>query len=249
MQISHATHCVPGRVNEDLAATGDGWALVLDGATPVPGADSGCRHGVPWLVRRLAAALAGRLILGGPGPLAELVAGAIADTRDAHAGRCDLGNPDTPSATVSVVRVRDRRLEYLVLCDSPVALRRRDGTVTLIADDRLARLPGGRPYGADVVRARRNQPGGFWVASTDPEAAHQAVRGSAGLGALTDAALCTDGVTRLAEWYGYSWPDIFARLRAAGPAGLIALLRTTERARPRPGAKQHDDATVVHICF
>jgi hypothetical protein len=187
--MSHATHAVPGRVNEDLVAAGDGWALVLDGATPVPGVDSGCRHGVPWLVRRLAAALTARLILADPAPLAELVAGAIGDTTDAHAGRCDLDNPDTPSATMSVVRVRDTSLDYLVLCDSPVLLRHRDGTVTRLADDRLA------------------------------------------------------------EWYGYSWPDIFARLRAAGPDGIIALLRAAETERPRLGAKQHDDATVVHIRF
>ena len=122
-------------------------------------------------------------------------------------------------------------------------------TVTRLADDRLARLPGGRPYGADLVRAWRNKPGGFWVASADPAAAHQAVRGSAGLDSVTDAALCTDGVTRLAEWYGYSWPDIFARLRAAGPDGIIALLRAAETQRPHPGAKQHDDATVVHVRF
>jgi hypothetical protein len=247
--MSHATHAVPGRVNEDLVAAGDGWALVLDGATPVRGVDSGCRHGVPWLVRRLAAALTARLILADPAPLAELVAGAIGDTTDAHAGRCDLDNPDTPSATMSVVRVRDTSLDYLVLCDSPVLLRHRDGTVTRLADDRLALLPGGRPYGADLVRAQRNKPGGFWVASTDPAAADQAVRGSAGLDSVTDAALCTDGVTRLAEWYGYSWPDIFARLRAAGPDGIIALLRAAETERPRLGAKQHDDATVVHIRF
>ncbi len=248
MQISHATRGVPGRVNEDLVAAGADWALVLDGATPVPGADSGCRHGVPWLVRRLAAALTARLILADPAPLAELVAGAIAATRDAHAGRCDLSNPDTPSSTVCLVRIRDR-LEYLVLCDSPVLLRHRDGTVTRLADDRLARLPGGRPYGRDLVRAWRNQPGGFWVASTDPGAAHQAVRGSAGLDSVTDAALCTDGVTRLADWYGCSWPDIFARMRAAGPAAVIARLRAAEAGRPRPGAKQHDDATIAHIRF
>lgn len=247
MQICHATHSVPGRVSEDLVATGADWALVLDGATPAPGADNGCRHGVPWLVRRLAAALTARLTLADPASLAELVAGAIADTRDAHAGPCDLRNPDTPSSTVAVVRVRDRRLEYLVLCDSPVAFRHRDGRVTLVADDRLSRLPGGRPYHPDLVRARRNQPGGFWVASTDPEAAHQAVCGAVGLDSVTDAVLCTDGVTRLTEWYGDSWPDILARLRDAGPAAVIARLRAAEARRPPPGAKRHDDATVVHI--
>lgn len=87
------------------------------------------------------------------------------------------------------------------------------------------------------------------MASTDPHAAYEAVRGSVGLGPVTDAALFTDGITRLAEWYGYSWPDIFARLTAAGPAGLIDAVRAAERERPPPSPKQHDDATALHIRF
>jgi hypothetical protein len=249
MQISHATRSAPGGVHEDYAAAGPGWALVLDGATPVPGARSGCRHGVPWLVRRLAAGLSRRLILAKPAPLPELLAGAIAETMDAHASTCDLANPDTPSSTVSVVRVRDNFLDYLVLCDSPLLLGLREEQVRLIADERLARLGGGGPLSADQVRAARNQPGGFWVASTDPDAAYQAARGWVGLDSVTDAALLTDGVTRLAEWYGYSWEDIFALLREAGADGLIDLVRATEDQSPPSAAKQHDDATAVHIRF
>jgi hypothetical protein len=45
--------------NEDYAAAGPDWAIVLDGATHFDGVDTGCIHDVPWLVRRLAAALAG----------------------------------------------------------------------------------------------------------------------------------------------------------------------------------------------
>ena len=95
--------------------------------------------------------------------------------------------------------------------------------------------------------ARRNQPGGFWVASTDPAAAYQAVRGTVSLAAVTDAALFSDGVTRLADWYGYSWPAIFARLRDTGPDGVIGLVRAAEDAYPHPWAKPHDDATAVHM--
>lgn len=249
MQISHATASTPGRANEDHVAAGPDWAMVLDGATAPAGVASGCVHDVRWLVRRLAAALGRRLTVADPAPLAELLAAAIAETRDAHGGRCDLGNPDSPSSTVSVVRVRDGCLDYLVLCDSPLLLRHLDERLALVADDRLARLAGGGSSGVGLIRARRNQPGGFWVASTDPHAAYEAVRGSVGLGPVTDAALFTDGVTRLAEWYGYSWPDIFARLSATGPAGLIEAVRAAERERPPPSPKQHDDATALHIRF
>lgn len=246
-QTSHATLSAPGHVNEDLAASGPGWALVLDGATPAPGVASGCVHDVPWLVRRLAAAVATRLTTAGPDRLAHLVSGAIAEVCDAHAGTCDLANPDSPSSTLAVARAGRGVLEYLVLCDSPILLAHPGGRITLLADDRLARLPGGRPYTPDQVRAWRNKPGGFWVASTDPAAPQHAVQGTAGLDSVTDVALLTDGVTRLADWYGYRWPDILARLRDAGPAALLSLLRAAERAYPHPRHKQHDDATVAHI--
>ncbi len=141
MQISHATQAAPGRANEDYVAAGPDWAMVLDGATAPAGVASGCIHDVRWLVRRLAAALAARLTLADGAPLTEVLAGAIAETRDAHAGTCDLANPDSPSLTVSAVRVRDDSLDYLVLCDSPLLLRDRDRQVTIIADDRLERLP------------------------------------------------------------------------------------------------------------
>lgn len=253
LQVSHATLAAhPGRVNEDCAASGPGWALVLDGATPAPGVVTGCRHDVPWLVHQLAAALAARLTRAAgpePGTLANLLASAIGELRDAHGGQCDLGNPDSPSATVAMTRIRGGSLDYLVLCDSPVLLGRPGGGCTLIADDRLAGLPGGPPYSVQLVRACRNQPGGFWVASTDPAAAYQAVTGSAELAGLTDAALCTDGVSRLAEWYGYSWPQLMARLRELGPAGLLGLLRTAERGYPHPWDKRNDDATVARLCW
>ena len=131
-----------------------------------------------------------------------------------------------------------------MLCDSPLLLRHRDGTVRLVADERLAGLPRGARH-----RELRNKPGGFWVASSDPAAAHHAVTGSVAVASLTDAALLTDGVTRLAEWYGHPWPDIMERLAEAGPAALIDLVRAEERADPRPRKKPHDDATAVHIRF
>jgi hypothetical protein len=249
VQVSQATRPSPepGRVNEDLVVSGPSWAFVLDGATPAPGVATGCRHDVPWLVHRLAQALAKRLILTADLPLNEILADAIAELRDAHAGPCDLANPDSPSSTAAIARAGGTTLDYLVLCDSPILLRQTSGQLTLIADDRLAQLPGGPPYRPGLVRARRNQPGGFWVASTDPTAAYHAVSGQAELAELTDAALFTDGVTRLAQWYGYPWPVILDRLRDQGPDALIDLVRAAERGYPHPRSKQHDDATVAHL--
>src|SRR5436305_15249129 len=104
MQITYATESAPGHANEDAAVCGDGWAVVLDGAAAPEGVDSGCIHDVSWLVSHLATAITKRMLLGA-GELRDLLAASIKETSEAHVGTCDLANPDSPSATVSIVRV------------------------------------------------------------------------------------------------------------------------------------------------
>jgi hypothetical protein len=244
MQITYATESAPGSVNEDYAVCGNEWAVVLDGATAPEGVESGCIHDVPWLVRHLAAGIARRILLD-PGPLPDLLAGAIEETRAAHTGTCDLANPDSPSSTVSIVRVRDGKVGYLTLADSPIVIRSADQALMPVIDDSLSHLPGGRPYSIELVRSLRNQPGGFWVASTDPEAAYRAVAGSVPFEEGTEVGIFTDGVSRLVEFYGYEWEHVFSILETSGPGGLIELVRAAERERPLRRGKQHDDATAV----
>ncbi|MCO5974322.1 protein phosphatase 2C domain-containing protein [Actinoallomurus soli] len=245
MQITYATRAAPGTVNEDCVVAGPDWAVVLDGATAPPGVDSGCVHDVAWLVRRLAGALSARLAEAAGGPLTDLVADAIEQVRASHGGTCDLANPDSPSSTLAVTRRRDGQVECLVLADSPIAVRGRDGRIRIVEDDRLAHLPGGRPYTLELVRAHRNRQGGFWVAGSTPEAAHQAVTAAFPEPEVDQVAMFTDGVTRLVEHYGYDWPSLLETVRTGGPAHVIGLVRQAERARPIPGAKPHDDATAL----
>lgn len=235
------------RPNEDYAAAGPDWAVVLDGATHFEGVDTACIHDVPWLVGNLAAALAEQLILGAAN-LPEILSRAIEVTCSAHADTCDLANPDSPSSTVAVVRSVGTAVEYLVLGDSPVIFRTEDG-ITAVVDDRVDHLqPGGRPYTRDLVRSKRNASGGFWVASTNPQAAYEAITGI--VDDVTHVTLLTDGVTRLVEYYGYSWTDLFELLSRHGPSGLIQRVREAEHASPPPMygyGKEHDDATAIYI--
>jgi Protein phosphatase 2C len=243
MQVTYATDAGSDRPNEDYAITGPDWAVLLDGATAPRGIGSGCIHDVPWLVRHLAAGIAAGLMFTGS-PLPEILAEAIRQTCKAHEGTCDLSNPDSPSSTAAIIRLRGNMLDYLVLGDTDLVLHQGQ-EIRVLHDARTERLPGGRPYSFQLVREHRNQPGGFWVASTKPEAAYEALSGSAG--DVREAALFTDGVVRLADWYGWQWDRVLTVLRhEGGPAGLIRRLRDTERAQGVPFGKKHDDATAIY---
>ncbi|RCV52250.1 protein phosphatase 2C domain-containing protein [Marinitenerispora sediminis] len=251
MRVSYASDQGVGADNEDHAAAGTNWAFVLDGATAPHGVDTGCRHGVRWLVGQLAGALTAELSADRPErgrPLADLLAAAIERTRAGHGASCDLANPDSPSSTAAVVRRTGAGFDYLLLADSTALFPAPDGGVTAVTDDRLDRLPGGRPYSPELVRAARNTPGGFWVAGTDPRAAHEAVTGSV---PSTDGrfALMSDGCSRLVEYYGHGWQAVWDRLVESGPAALVAWVRAEERRHGVPRGKPHDDATALVGAF
>ncbi|MCP2358574.1 hypothetical protein HD597_005594 [Nonomuraea thailandensis] len=243
-EITYATRPGSRRPNEDLVIAGPSWIVVLDGATAAAGVDSGCVHDVAWLVGRLGGALAARLAAGDGAPLADVLESAIEETGAAHAGACDLGNPDSPSATVAMVRAGER-VEYLVLGDSAVVLSRADGAALAVSDDRLERLPGGRPYSLELVRRMRNAPGGFWVAGARPEAARQSVTGETDAGEVSGVGVFTDGVARLRDWYGWSWEAVLGLLAGRGPEAVIAAVRELETARGPVRGKRHDDATAA----
>ncbi|ADB29152.1 hypothetical protein Kfla_0022 [Kribbella flavida DSM 17836] len=234
----------PAGGNEDLALVGPDFVVVLDGATAPRGVDSGCRHDVAWLVRRLGAELATPLVGRSVAPLPDLLADAITAVGASHANHCDLTNPDSPSSTVSMVRVGPDVVEHLVLADSPVVLRAPDGRVTLVADDRIDHLP---EYTLESVRRLRNQPGGFWVASTEPKAAYEAVRGATERDQVEVFAVLSDGASRYAERYGHSWQELVAVLEASGPRGLVDRVRAYDTAAAIGSfrGKRHDDATAV----
>jgi hypothetical protein len=239
MRAVAATVPAPGRRNEDHFAIGPDWVFVLDGSTAPEGVDSGCAHDVVWLVRQLGGALAALLATSAE-PLADILAEAIERTRAAHPD-CDLANPSSPSSTATVLRVRDQA-EYLVLADSPLVLD--TGTeVRAVIDDRLDHLPS---YTQEAVRDLRNHPDGFWVASTDPDAAHRAVQGS--LPQIHRAALLSDGASRHVERFHLTdWPGLLDLLHTRGPAELIDQVRRAETTTPLTRGKPHDDATAVAI--
>jgi hypothetical protein len=247
VQILYATEPTPGHVNEDFVITGPTWAVVLDGASARPGIDTGCIHDVPWFVAHLGTELA-RLLTNAPAaPLDDALAGAITATRQLHEHTCDLTNPDSPSATVVAVRQRNAQLDYLTLADSPLIVDI-DGEVRAIADDRTAHLT---DYSHEGVRAARNAPDGFYVASTMPDAAYKAIRGTLPASQVRRAALLSDGAARLVERFRLiDWRELLDLLTTEGPDLLICRTRDAELAetdtdRATRRGKRHDDATAV----
>lgn len=254
MQITTSTLGVGDHVNEDYVITGPSWVVVMDGATAPPGVDSGCRHDVRWFVRQLATAVAGSLTVDDDLPLPDVLAQAIVGVRDQHGDGCDLDNPDSPSSTAAILRVRGSVIDYLVLAASAIVFDA-GGTVTCVTDDRLERLPSRTPA---AVSAQRNRAGGFWVASTEVAAAFEAVSGSLPLAETRQAVVCSDGASRYVELLGLgNWAGLLRAVADDGPAAVLERVRAAEREQldddPRaPDGrrfKKHDDATAAHVTF
>ncbi|GFJ86769.1 protein phosphatase 2C domain-containing protein [Phytohabitans rumicis] len=249
-----------GRVNEDFVGAVPAAAVLIDGAGGVSGGESVCRHGVAWYASRLGGELLSLLSLDADRTLAAQLAEAIERVADAHRGTCDLADPRSPWAAVAILRLRDGRADHLMLGDAVVVLDR-PGAPLVISDPRevtlaepyrsaLAALaPGSAEYervrreGIDVMRASRNQPGGYWVAKEDPRAAAEAIVGGCPVSELTGAVLLSNGASRIVDLFRLAnWPQVLTVLASSGPAAIIRRVRQAE-ARQAVAA---DDATIAY---
>jgi len=258
-------------LGEDFAAATPNAIVVLDGVSVPAGMDTGCIHGTPWYVQQLGTRL---LVKVGTEarekmPLPDLLAEAIEETSALHAGTCDLSHPGTPAATVAVMRSFGH-LGYLVLSDSAVVVDGADGiqvfqdsrvdaTATELADVVLATATDNEAHAerrrAMIAQRReaRNTPGGYWIASSRPEAAAHALFGSVRVGCTRRAAVLSDGAMRLHEFGLATWEELLDTLDLHGPAELIRQVRAAEDDDPTcvkwPRTKTYDDATAAFCRF
>jgi hypothetical protein len=103
-------------------------------------------------------------------------------------------------------------------------------------------------------RRHRNHPDGFWVASTDPAAAQQALTDTVPRDGLQRAAVLSDGATRLVDRFRLlDWPSFLDVLAEQGPDAIISQVRAAEHSDPDgrrwPRGKRHDDATAAYLAF
>ena len=251
-----------GRSNEDFVGAVPRAMVLLDGAG-IPDTEDICHHGVAWYSHTLGAAVLGRLPLADGADLSAVLAECIELVSDEHRHSCDIADPSSPQSTVAIIRFAEDNLDYLVLADSYVVLDRPDAQPTVVTDPRelavrgkclapLAGLTAGTPDYEnalpgviDALRARRNQPGGYWIAKDDPEAAMEAVTGSVPCGGLSGAALLSNGASRIVDPYRLAdWPAVAELLRTSGPAELLRRVREVEES---DRTVQADDASAAYV--
>ncbi|MFV8133156.1 hypothetical protein [Streptomyces syringium] len=270
MQVSVASAQGGSAANEDTVYVSPTSVVVLDGLSAPKDLPMGCIHGTPWYVRQLGTQLV-NLVTDGATALDDALRAAIKEVNELHRSTCALDQEAVPASTVVMIRERGEALDYLVLSDNVLVLDLGDEIVTVtdkrveeVADAEMKdalRGPTGTPEHATrvsklvtVQRRLRNRPGGYWVASTDPAAADHAITGTVDLGTVRQAALLTDGASRLVDTFGtLAWPQLLALLQTEGPAALIARTREVEESDPHgacwPRFKRSDDATVAYAQF
>ncbi len=268
MDIRMATSAsTPSQPNEDFVGAVPGAVVLLDGAG-IPGTESICRHGVAWYTHRLGGALLGRLSREDGQDLTTILGDAIGQLSREHRHTCDIANPSSPQATVAIFRPGGDHADFLMLADSFLVLERGDDDLQVITDEReiavrrhcsavfdgvaesTPEYDRAREAFIEAVRARRNQPGGYWIAKDDPGTAAQARTGSFPLRDLSGAALLSNGASRIVDPYGLAeWPAVLNLLRTNGPAEVLHRVRNAEANGPlgrRPATKASDDATVAY---
>jgi hypothetical protein len=258
MKVAMATSPGHDRPNEDFVGAVPGAVVVIDGAG-IPGMDAVCSHGVAWYAHTLGGAVLGQLSRAPGTALVAALGDAIAHVASLHRHSCDLASPISPQATVAMMRRHADRVDHLVLADAYVVLETSGSRPRVVTDARevearnqASSLLDGLTTGTheydvamssatEALRALRNQPGGYWIAKDDPEAAEQAVAGSIALEQLDGVALLSNGAGRIVDPYGLAdWRAVLGLLRTKGPDEILRRIRAAETEAHRP-----DDATVA----
>jgi hypothetical protein len=263
MQV-HTAQLPGAEASADRLIVAPNALIVLDGASAFLPVDVEPSVYAETLGRNIAAELHQA-----PGtPIADTVAEAIRRTTE----KLDLRPGASPSSTVAILRARSDAADLYVLGDSPIhyGVGHREHSLT---DDRLsavatperehylAQLRAGHGYDdthhaalVQLQRAQqqaRNVEGGYWIAETDPAAAHHALITTVERDMIEWAVLATDGAADLIEHAGHRWHRI-AQYDDAQLAALLARIHEWEDTSDPDGchlprAKRHDDKTIAAV--
>lgn len=263
MKLAHATLGGSPDRNDDRVFVTDNAVVVMDGASAFVPCSVNTGTYVDTLGGAIVHELGDRAI-----DLRTVVRNAITTAVD----KLDLVPGQSPSSTVSIVRVGSKTVDAFVLGDTTIILGFNDGTRQRITDDRIhqirtpardsyrARLAAGYGYDdehrrllAELQRQQRsfrNVEGGYWIAEADPKAANQAIVTEFITDSFAWAVLCTDGAKRLLGHLNLADWRTNASLDSADLSGLLDRCQQWEalhdpEAHELARAKRHDDKTIA----
>lgn len=268
--------CEPGgSTNEDRATALPRTAWVLDGTTghhpvrlfPGPTDAAWFAETADGLLRDLAGKAADTR-----GLLEDLARALIERCRGSALTSLDAADIDKPAASLALVQLVDDDLEYALLSDCKLLMRRQDGSVEALDHSVIAAfedqlIAGVRAMQAagetDLVRInqklwptilanrrRKNLPGGYGVLADDPACVAFTDFGRRPAAALSHVMLASDGFYRLVDTYDvFSAGALLDQALSTGLAPLYAQLRRIEDADPQcltyPRLKPRDDAAAL----
>lgn len=249
--------------DDDRLVVTNNAVIVLDGATAHDPSMPTAGKYVDHLADDLAE------LIEEPRELPDVLRSAVERTSTA----LNLSPGAAPSSTVVLIRVHPSTVEALVLGDSSAIFGHRGGGVTVHTDERLSdlglreastyreRLAAGSGYDEEhrsilqalqtAERSHRNQPGGYWIAEAEPNAASHALHVRYPRDEVSWAIAATDGVSDSMPRLNTNWADL-ARMTQPQLCDFLDVMRAWEaetdpNGARLPRAKRHDDKTVAVI--
>lgn len=260
--------------NEDATHSDSQYLFVLDGATGLFGQTvTPCQSDAQWLSHNFKAYLTTHLSLMDKS-LADIVSVGIKNVKsDFEVYKKVEKSEDYPSCSCSIVRINGDFLEYLSMADSPILVQKIDGTVTVIAEERLQVLDkislcqaveisktdnisvkDAIPKIAETLKKHRNllnSKDGYHAISIDSNAPYGAVLGSLPLAEIHAVAICSDGFSQHFDTLNISKnAEDFFNILLSKPAEEIFLdIVHKQKSDPTfdkyPRFKLSDDASVA----
>ena len=278
--IRIATHPKPSRpANDDIAGHAGNVFWLMDGATQLEPPAHG--YDACWHVGQLARNFQGTLAKQPDIALTTLAKTAIENTASTFFAKTGLTahaeQKLRPLCTLILCRMAEDHssLDYLIVCDSTLAIIGPDRRTPLIlSDDRLERLNplrginallrGGSGFASDAFKAEMhkvyaefsamlNNPDGWDAIAQDASVIDRALTGTVPLKATDHILLMSDGLTRTVDTLALykSWNDLHADLMKNGTDEILKKLRAAETAdangQIHPRSSLHDDATLLWI--
>lgn len=263
-------------VNEDQAGMKDNVAWVIDGATGLndevylPGESNASWYAKCWKKYLLEQSNSNVTI-------SDLIINGIIQVTDWHNAinegrKCD--KLSMPTAGIGLVRWNNGKLEYFILGDCQIWIKRKSG-IQVIADEELNKLDnqvieklkgvlkqssnveeGLKSIKSDLIknRLKANVENGYWVLGFDTKAVEHAINGFIDISndAIIEVLILSDGFYAIVEKYGFlDKNECFEMISNSGSRDVYDKLREIEnldfKMQLYPRFKKSDDASVIYL--